>query len=107
MCDTLIARLCRPVNLIISGTLFALLGACYPAGTHSFNGASTDLLAADVASCKKKAGTLMDRELRLDASYDRSGGDPLEIAFAQFDAHKQLGRYFDNCMSGRRYKRTE
>ena len=66
----------------------------------------TGFLDKDVTSCKQKANALIDRELRLDRSYDRSGSDSLEISFARFDAYKQRERYFDNCISERKSQRV-
>ena len=55
----------------------------------------------DVASCQQKANALIDRELSLDRSYDRSGSDSLEISFARFDAYKKREQYFNTCISER------
>ena len=59
----------------------------------------SDFRPKDVASCQKKANALIDRELSLDRSYDRTGSDSLEISFARFDAYKKREQYFNTCIS--------
>ena len=86
-------------NLIVVIGVLVCLTACSPYQNYDGSNISADFVATDVASCRKKANVLMDRERRLDQSYDRTGSDSLEIAFAQFDLHKQRGVYFDNCLS--------
>ena len=90
--------LCQWTLLMVAGVIFGLT-ACSPHQNFRGSNKSVDFLGTDVASCRKKANDLMDRERRLDQSYDRTGGDSLEMAFAEFDLHKQRGLYFDNCLS--------
>ena len=85
------------VSLLI-GLLFAL-GSCAPAKMHQNTNKNKNILAADVATCHSRASNLMGRELILDRSYERSGGESLELSFAHFDAQKQKRRYFENCMA--------
>jgi len=92
----------RPGAVLALG-LVVVLAACTPAKKYQNANRSQDYLATDVASCTSKASDLMARELNLDRSYDRSGSESLEVSFARFDARKQQGRYFENCMSQRGY----
>ena len=89
---------CRDNLIVIIGLLVCLTG-CFPYQNYKDSNNSADFLGTDVASCRKKAKVLMERERRLEKSYDRTGGDPLEVSFAQFDLLKQRGIYFDNCIS--------
>ena len=88
---------CYSVSLLV-GLLFAL-GSCAPAKMHQNANKNKNMFAADVATCHSRASNLMGRELILDRSYERSGGESLELSFAQFDARKQKSRYFENCMA--------
>ena len=91
-------------NLIVAVGLFIFLTACYQVHTYDRSNILTDRVAKDVASCRQKASALIDREISLDQSYDRTGGHSLEVSFARFDAHKQRKYYFNSCMSKRRDK---
>ena len=82
-------------------SLIILIASCSPSQVNQHTRISSGFLAADVATCRQKATALIDRELKLDSSYDRSGSNSLEVSFARFDAHKQRGRYFRNCLSER------
>ena len=82
-------------------SLIILITSCSPSQVNQRTKNSSGFLAADVATCRQKATALIDRELKLDSSYDRSGSNSLEVSFARFDAHKQRGRYFKNCLSER------
>lgn len=88
--------------LAFSLCLYAV--GCSPSQVNQRTNNSSSFLAEDVTSCRQKANALIDRELRNDRSYDRTGADSLEISFAHFDAHKQRTRYFRNCMSKRTKK---
>ena len=88
-------------NLFLAVSLIILITSCSPSQVNQRAENSLGFLAADVATCRQKATALIDRELKLDSSYDRSGGNSLEVSFARFDAHKQRGRYFRNCLSER------
>ena len=79
-------------------TIFCLTG-CYMLGDESYNRQPSDFLANDVASCKQKANTLMERDIANDNSFSRTDDHPLEVSFARFDVRKQYGDYFDNCMT--------
>ena len=87
----------RKLFLVVS--LMILITSCSPSQINQRTKNSSGFLAADVATCRQKATALIDRELKLDGSYDRSGGNSLEVSFARFDAQKQRGRYFRNCLS--------
>ena len=88
-------------KLFLAVSLTILIISCSPSQVNQRTKNSSGFLAADVASCRQKATALIDRELKLDSSYDRSGSNSLEVSFARFDAHKQRGRYFRNCLSER------
>ena len=88
-------------KLFLAVSLIILITSCSPSLVNQRTKSSSEFLAADVAACKQKATALIDRELKLDSSYDRSGSNSLEVSFARFDAHKQRGRYFRNCLSER------
>ena len=88
-------------NLFLAFSLIILITSCSPSQVNQRTKISSGFLAADVATCRQKATALIDRELKLDSSYDRSGGNSLEVSFARFDAYKQRGRYFKNCLSER------
>ena len=88
-------------KLFLAVSLIILITSCSPSQVNQRTKNSSGFLAADVATCRQKATTLIDRELKLDSSYDRSGSNSLEVSFARFDAQKQRGRYFRNCLSGR------
>jgi len=88
-------------KLFLAVTLTILITSCSPSQVNQRAENSLGFLAADVATCRQKATALIDRELKLDGSYDRSGGNSLEVSFARFDAQKQRGRYFRNCLSER------
>ena len=89
----------RKLFLVVS--LMILITSCSPSQINQRTKNSSGFLAADVATCRQKATALIDRELKLDSSYDRSGSNSLEVSFARFDAYKQRGRYFKNCLSER------
>ena len=91
---------CRQ-KLFLAVSLTILITGCSPSQVNQHTKNSSGFLAADVATCRQKATALIDRELKLDSSYDRSGSNSLEVSFALFDAHKQRGRYFKNCLSER------
>ena len=91
---------CRQ-KLFLAFSLIILITSCSPSQVNQRTKNSSGFLAADVATCRQKATALIDRELKLDSSYDRSGSNSLEVSFARFDAQKQRGRYFRNCLSGR------
>ena len=91
---------CRQ-KLFLAFSLIILITSCSPSRVNQRTKNSSGFLAADVATCRQKATALIDRELKLDSSYDRSGSNSLEVSFARFDAQKQRGRYFRNCLSGR------
>ena len=86
------------IRVLTLMTIFCLTG-CYMLGDDSYPRQQTDFLANDVASCKQKASTLMERDIAHDRSFSRMDGHPLEVSFAQFDVRKQYGEYFDNCMT--------
>ena len=88
-------------KLFLAFSLIILITSCSPSQVNQRTKNSSGFLAADVATCRQKATALIDRELKLDSSYDRSGSNSLEVSFARFDAHKQRGRYFRNCLSER------
>ena len=88
-------------KLFLAVSLTILIISCSPSQVNQHTKNSSGFLAADVATCRQKATALIDRELKLDSSYDRSGSNSLEVSFARFDAHKQRGRYFRNCLSER------
>ena len=88
-------------KLFLAFSLIILITSCSPSQVNQHTRISSGFLAADVATCRQKATALIDRELKLDSSYDRSGSNSLEVSFARFDAHKQRGRYFRNCLSER------
>ena len=88
-------------KLFLAFSLIILITSCSPSQVNQRTKNSSGFLAADVATCRQKATALIDRELKLDSSYDRSGSNSLEVSFARFDAHKQRGRYFENCLSER------
>ena len=88
-------------KLFLAFSLIILITSCSPSQVNQRTKNSSGFLAADVATCRQKATALIDRELKLDSSYDRSGSNSLEVSFARFDAQKQKGRYFKNCLSGR------
>ena len=88
-------------KLILAFSLIILITSCSPSQFNQRTKISSGFLAADVATCRQKATALIDRELKLDSSYDRSGSNSLEVSFARFDAHKQRGSYFKNCLSER------
>ena len=88
-------------KLFLAVSLIILITNCSPSQVNQRTKNSSEFLAADVATCRQKATALIDRELKLDSSYDRSGENSLEVSFARFDAQKQRGRYFRNCLSGR------
>ena len=88
-------------KLFLVVSLMILITSCSPSQINQRTNNSSGFLAADVATCRQKATALIDRELKLDSSYDRSGSNSLEVSFARFDAHKQRGRYFKNCLSER------
>ena len=90
--------------LFLAIGLIVLTNGCTPSQIKQNSNDSSNFLAKDVASCRQKANVLIDRDLRNDNSYDRSGADSLEVSFAHFDAHKQRTRYFSNCMSKRTNK---
>ena len=94
-------------NLMVAVSLLIFLSACNPAHIYKRSDIPTDLVAKNVASCWEKASALIDREISLDQSYDRTGGHSLEVSFARFDAHKQRTRYFNRCISKPRNKITE
>ena len=89
----------RKLFLVVS--LMMLITSCSPSQINQRTNNSSGFLAADVVTCRQKATALIDRELKLDSSYDRSGSNSLEVSFARFDAQKQRGRYFRNCLSER------
>jgi len=91
---------CRQ-KLFLAVSLTILITGCSPSQVNQHTKISSGFLAADVATCRQKATALIDRELKLDSSYDRSGSNSLEVSFARFDAHKQRGHYFRNCLSER------
>ena len=94
--------------LIVTVGLLIFLTACYPAHNYERSNISTDFVAKNVTTCRQKASALIDREISLDQSYDRTGGHSLEVSFAKFDAHKQRNDYFNSCMSkSRNYKIQE
>ena len=95
----------RPI-LILATALPVSLMACSPSQKFLPSNQSSSFLATDVESCQNKATTLIDRETRLDQSYNRIGSNSLEISFAKFDARKQRNRYFDNCMSQRVFEKV-
>ena len=99
-------RTCQQ-DLIVTVGLLIFLTACSPAHTYDRSNTPTDVVAKNVENCWQKAGTLIDREISLDQSYDRTGGHSLEVSFARFDAHKQRKYYFNSCMSKRRDKKTK
>ena len=88
-------------KLFLAFSLIILITSCSPSQVNQRTKISSGFLAADVVTCRQKATALIDRELKLDSSYDRSGSNSLEVSFARFDAHKQRGRYFRNCLSER------
>ena len=88
-------------KLFLAFSLIILITSCSPSQVNQRTKNSSGFLAADVATCRQNATALIDRELKLDSSYDRSGSNSLEVSFARFDAHKQRGRYFRNCLSER------
>ena len=88
-------------KLFLAFSLIILITSCSPSQVYQRTKISSGFLAADVVTCRQKATALIDRELKLDSSYDRSGSNSLEVSFARFDAHKQRGRYFRNCLSER------
>jgi len=88
-------------KLFLAFSLIILITSCSPSQVNQRTKNSSGFLAADVATCRQKAAALIDRELKLDSSYDRSGSNSLEVSFARFDAQKQRGRYFENCLSER------
>ena len=88
-------------KLFLAFSLIILITSCSPSQVNQRTKNSSGFLAADVATCRQKATALIDRELKLDSSYDRSGSNSLEVSFARFDAYKQRGRYFENCLSER------
>ena len=88
-------------KLFLAFSLIILITSCSPSQVNQRTENSSGFLAADVATCRQKATALIDRELKLDSSYDRSGSNSLEVSFARFDAQKQRGRYFRNCLSER------
>ena len=88
-------------KLFMAVGLIVLITNCSPSEVNKLTKNSSGFLAADVATCRDKATALIDRELRLDHSYDRTGSNSLEVSFAKFDAHKQRRRYFTNCLSKR------
>ena len=92
--------------LISTIGIILLSSSCTLSNVSPGNKNIAGFLDKDVTSCKQKANALIDRELRLDRSYDRSGRDSLEISFARFDAYKQRERYFDNCISERKSLRV-
>ena len=85
--------------LFLAVGLSIFTNGCTPSQITQNTTSSSSFLAKDVTSCRQKANILIDRDLRNDRSYDRSGADSLEISFAYFDAHKQRSRYFRNCIS--------
>ena len=91
---------CRQ-KLFLAFSLIILITSCSPSQVNQRTKNSSGFLAADVATCRQKATALIDRELKLDSSYNRSGSNSLEDSFARFDAYKQRGRYFKNCLSER------
>ena len=88
-------------KVFIAVSLIILIASCSPSQINQHTKNSSEFLANDVATCSQKATALIDRELRLDSSYDRTGSNSLEVSFARFDAHKQRRRYFKNCLSER------
>ena len=88
-------------KVFLAFSLIILITSCSPSQVNQRTKNSSGFLAADVATCRQKATALIDRELKLDSSYDRSGSNSLEVSFARFDAYKQRGRYFNNCLSER------
>ena len=88
-------------KLFLAFSLIILITSCSPSQVSQSTKNSPGFLAGDVVTCRQKATALIDRELKLDSSYDRSGSNSLEVSFARFDAQKQKGRYFKNCLSGR------
>ena len=88
-------------NIFLAVSLIILITSCSPSQVNQHTRISSGFLAADVATCRQKATALIDRELKLDSSYDRSGSNSLEVSFARFDAQKQRGRYLENCLSER------
>ena len=88
-------------NSFLAVSLTVLITSCTPSQVSQSTKNLPGFLAGDVATCGQKATALIDRELKLDSSYDRSGSNSLEVSFARFDAQKQKGRYFRNCLSGR------
>ena len=88
-------------KLFLAVSLIILITSCSPSQVNQHTKYSSGFLAADVETCRQKATALIDRELKLDSPYDRSGSNSLEVSFARFDAHKQRGRYFRNCLSER------
>ena len=86
------------VRILTIMTIFCLTG-CYMLGDDSYTRQPSDFLANDVASCKQKANTLMERDIAHDSSFSRIHDHPLEVSFARFDVRKQYGEYFDNCIN--------
>ena len=60
-------------KLFLAVSLIILITSCSPSQVDQRTKISSGFLAADVATCRQKATALIDRELKLDSSYDRSG----------------------------------
>ena len=88
-------------KFFLAVSVIILITSCSPSQVSQRAKNSLGILAGDVATCSQKATALIDRELKLDSSYDRSSGNSLEASFSRFDAQKQRGRYFKNCLSER------
>jgi len=95
----------RLTMLILTVGMILFSNSCTLSHVSSSAKNWSGVLPKDAASCHKKADALIDRELKLDPSYDRTGKDSLEVSFARFDAQKQRSRYFDNCMSERKNRK--
>ena len=88
-------------NLMVAVGLIIFLTACYPAHIYERSNIPKYLVAKNAASCWQKASVLIDREISLDQSYDRTGGHSLEVSFARFDAHKQRNLFFIDSLTSR------
>ena len=57
-------------NLFLAVSLTILITGCSPSQVNQHTKNSSGFLAADGATCRQKATALIDRELKLDSSYD-------------------------------------
>ncbi len=61
--------------------------------------------STDIAACKSRANTLINRQLDIESDSSFRNRDELQMQLATYDARNNRYSYFTNCLSGKGYLR--